>query len=492
MPTRILVVDDSPTIRKVVGAVLERNGFEAVAASDGAAAIERLAEAAKPAADGEPDPAARIDLVLVDFVMPKMNGFQFCRALRQDTRLRSLPVVLMSAKSDRIRDNFVQQTGAIDAITKPFDAQALIAVIENAIRRSEAWRQRGEALAAGIPEDFEAPDSLRQSGDSDSRKARIAVEALRQISAALAPVLGKLPHAALGSDTLLASELAGRLTPDQVSSLAESVRNIDFGGPRVALSGDTAIIPIGAALQLLQIEGQTGMLHVTDGKTEVSISMREGLIDLVQARNAGAEFRLGRYFVELGLVTPEDIDRLLRDNAPTPRPPPSEVKPPSGPRDEPSSARKLLGDILVDSGRVTRDQLRDSLARQSSELVYEVLRWPKGHFEFRREPMPALAESARLGLPVASVVMEGFRRVDEWRLVEEGLGNFEAVLQKDPVAIEQGGVDRLPKHEQRLLAMVDGEHTVREIIEQSHMSSFDACKVLYQLLEARLVRRRAA
>ncbi len=84
MATRILVVDDSPTIRKVVGAVLERNGFEAVAAADGAAALERLAEAAKPAPDGEPDPAARIDLVLVDFVMPKMNGFQFCRALRQD------------------------------------------------------------------------------------------------------------------------------------------------------------------------------------------------------------------------------------------------------------------------------------------------------------------------------------------------------------------------------------------------------------------------
>ncbi len=465
-----------------------------MAAADGAAALDRLSESGKPTPDGEPDPESRIDLVLVDFVMPKMNGFQFCRALRQDARLRSLPVVLMSAKSDRIRENFVQQTGAIDAITKPFDAQALIAVIENAIRRSEAWRQRGEALAAGIPEDFEAPESLRQSGDSDSRKARVAVEALRQISAALAPVLGKLPHASLGNETQLASELANRLTPNEVSALAESVRGIDFGGTRVALTGDIAIIPIGAALQLLQIEGQTGMLHVTDGKTEVAISMREGLIDLVQARNAGAEFRLGRYFVELGLVTPEDIDRLLRDNAPTPRPPPSEVKPPSsgGPRDEPSSARKLLGDILVDSGRVTRDQLRDSLARQSSELVYEILRWPKGRFEFRREPMPALAVSARLGLPVASVVMEGFRRVDEWRLVEEGLGNFEAVLQKDPVAIEQGGVDRLPKHEQRLLGMVDGEHTVREIIEQSHMSSFDACKVLYQLLEARLVRRRAA
>lgn len=431
MPTRILVVDDSPTIRKVVGAVLERHGFEAIGASDGQAALDRLRQS--PASPDDTDAAdGRVDLVLVDFVMPRMNGFQLCRAMRQDDRLRTVPVVLMSAKSDRIREHFVQQTGAIDAITKPFDAQALIAVIENAIRRAEAWRARGAALAAGIPEDFEALDSLRPpSGEVDAHRP-------------------------------------------------------------AALSGDLAVIPIGAALQLLQIEAQTGVLLVTDGKTEVTLSLRSGLIDLVQARNAGAEFRLGRYFVEHGLVTPADIDRLLRDNTPTPRPPP-EPQPPSSPRrDAEPSARKLLGDILVDSGRVTREQLRDALARQSSELVYEILRWPRGRFEFRREPLPALAESARLALPVASVVMEGFRRVDEWRLVEEGVGNFEVVLQQDALAVEQGGVERLPKHEQRLLAMIDGEITVREIVERSHMSSFDACKILFQFIEARLVRPRAA
>ena len=428
MGARILVVDDSPTIRKVVGALLERHGFEAIPAVDGQDALERLNELA-----GADSGTAQVDLILLDFVMPRMNGFQFCRALRQDERLRATPVVLMSAKSDRIRETFVQQTGAIDAITKPFDAQALVAVIENAIRRAEAWRTRGEALAAGLPDDFEAPESLRQSTDSGARSAR------------------------------------------------------------VALAGDLSVIPIGAALQLLQVEGQTGVLQVTDARTEVSIAMREGLIDLVQARNAGAEFRLGRYFVEHGIVSPEDIDRLLRDNTPTKPPPPAPDAPPVFPAHENASvARKLLGDILVDSGRVTRDQLRDALARQSSELIYEIVRWPRGRFEFRREPLPALAESARLRLPVASVVMEGFRRVDEWRLVESGLGDFEAVLQRDAVAIEQGGVDRLPRQEQRLLEMVDGEKTVREIIQQSHMSSFDACKILYQLIEARLVRRRAA
>jgi hypothetical protein len=54
------------------------------------------------------------------------------------------------------------------------------------------------------------------------------------------------------------------------------------------------------------------------------------------------------------------------------------------------------------------------------------------------------------------------------------------------------GLDRLDKPEKRLLEMVDGERTVREIVGQSHMSSFDACKILFQLIEARLVRRRAA
>jgi CheY-like chemotaxis protein len=130
MSKRVLVIDDSPTIRKVVTAILERSGYGASAAADGQHGLEALT-------NGE-----RFDLVLLDFVMPRMNGYQFCRAIRAHERLRNLPIVLMSAKSDRIREQFVQQTGAVDAITKPFDAQALVTVIENAIRRIELGTAR--------------------------------------------------------------------------------------------------------------------------------------------------------------------------------------------------------------------------------------------------------------------------------------------------------------------------------------------------------------
>lgn len=415
---RVLVVDDSLTIRKVVSSVLDRHGFEAMQASDGMAALEMLMSPP----DGVP-----MNLVLVDFVMPRMNGFQLCRAIRQDEHLRTTPVVLMSAKSDRIRDHFVQQTGAMDAITKPFDARALIAVVENALRQSDQWRARTEAVAARAVDELPDDDAQLASSESQAR--------------ALGPGRG----------------------------LADN-----------ALSGDIGLIPIGAVLQLLQVESKGGILVVTDGEVEVTIALRDGLIDLVHARGAGTEFRLGRYLVEHGLVSPADIDGLLGSGGA------------GSANAAPTTAHRVLGDLLVESGRISREQLTDALARQSSELVYDVLRWPQGRFEFRCEPLPLLAVNARLGLPVASVVMEGFRRVDEWRVIEAGLGAFGSVLQKDPAAVEAVQIDRLAKAEQRLLEMVDGHRTLREIVTHSHMSSFDACKILFQLLEARLVRRRAA
>ncbi|MGO8995210.1 MAG: DUF4388 domain-containing protein [Polyangiaceae bacterium] len=490
---RILVVDDSPTLRKVVTSILERHGYEAIAAADGIVALDALNKAEVP-----------FDLVLLDFVMPKMNGFQFCRAVRTSERFAMLPVVLMSAKSDKIRDHFVDQTGAVDAISKPFDAQALIVAIENALRRVS----QGRISAARLPMDTEDLE-VSAATDIGQLKARVAQQAASKIAAAIAPLIAKVPKDAIGDRGQIASALAAGLSADVARDVSVALRRIDVGEGSLSLAGDLATVPIGAILQMLQVECKTGVLLVSNGQgSEVTVTMRSGLIDLVQSRGAGDEFRLGRFFVEEGFVTPHEIDALLRDargangrTGETPSladaPTPTSDRISSIPSARSSSGevaalkqRVLLGDALLQSGLITEEQLKSALARQSSELVYEVLRWPKGWFEFRIALAPMLARKAKLGLPVASVVMEGFRRVDEWRLVEQGLGSFESKLVRDPVAIDALRLDDLARPERIVLEAIDGDRTVRDIIAASHMSSFDACRILLQFLEARIVRRR--
>jgi hypothetical protein len=150
----------------------------------------------------------------------------------------------------------------------------------------------------------------------------------------------------------------------------------------------------------------------------------------------------------------------------------------------------LLGDALVAEGILTRVDIGKALERQTSELIYDVLRWTRGRFVFDHGATRTEANAAQLGLPVASIVMEGFRRVDEWRLMEGALGDFEQIFYRDPGAIEAMGTSRLTREERAVLMAVDSERTVREVIGAVSMGSFDVCKILYQFMQSRLIRRR--
>ncbi len=499
MSTRILVIDDSPTVRKVVTAILARNGYDSVAVGDGQSGLDLLAN------DG-----GGFDLVLLDFVMPRMNGYQFCRAARAKEELRDLPIVLMSAKTDRIRDQFVQQTAAIDAITKPFDAQALVTVIENSLYRVE--QAGGRLPAAELESDVESSLALRVAAtDVVVRASRVASDVSQKLARILAPRTAGLAHHDL-TEEALAALLAPSLSPEVLRELGRALADLPTADrASLVMWGDMSALPTGAILQMLQVERQSGVLEMrrpatsaddsqqtaspgraaewrpVPGGSEVTITWRNGLVDFVHSRGAGDEFRIGRFLIEEGLVTKEEIDALLRRRDSLP--PPRASRPPASGKPQP---RPVLGDVLVKEGRITDEQLKEALTRQASEVIYEVLRWKRGRFELRQEPASTHAERARLGLPMASVIMEGFRRVDEWRVVETSLGSFDSVLQRDPMAIQAMGSDKLTRPEGVVLDSIDGERTIREIVAASHLSSFDACRILSQFLEARIVRRRTS
>src|SRR5690349_17075018 len=151
----VLVIDDSPTITKVVQLVLTKAGYQVNTAVDGEAGLQSVRE-------------QRHDLILLDFVMPRMNGYQFCRELTADAKLRDIPVILMSAKGDQVGERFVKVMGIVDYITKPFSPEAITAVVQHTI---------GKYGGPGVDEDHPSlvtGEDLSANDDADRSHARTA------------------------------------------------------------------------------------------------------------------------------------------------------------------------------------------------------------------------------------------------------------------------------------------------------------------------------
>jgi diguanylate cyclase (GGDEF)-like protein len=124
MTKRILIADDEPNVRQLLELVLRGQGYEVTLATNGAQLV-RMAQERVP------------DLVLVDLMMPQLDGYEAIRQLRNDTRTAHLPMLILTAKSalDDVVIGF--ETGADDYITKPFNIPELLARIKGQLRRAD-------------------------------------------------------------------------------------------------------------------------------------------------------------------------------------------------------------------------------------------------------------------------------------------------------------------------------------------------------------------
>lgn len=112
-PARILVVDDQPANLQIIGTVLGTLGHEIVPASDGETALRRIA-------------VRRPDLILLDLLMPVMDGFEVCRQIKANSQWRDIPIIFLSAADDKELIVRALNAGAIDFITKPFSHAELL------------------------------------------------------------------------------------------------------------------------------------------------------------------------------------------------------------------------------------------------------------------------------------------------------------------------------------------------------------------------------
>ncbi|MDV6011571.1 MtrAB system response regulator MtrA [Haloechinothrix sp. LS1_15] len=131
MKARVLVVDDDPALAEMLTIVLRGEGFEPTVVADGTQALPTLREL-KP------------DLVLLDLMLPGMNGIDVCKAIREES---NVPVVMLTAKSDTVDVVLGLESGADDYIVKPFKPKELVARVRARMRRTEP--EPAETLTIG-------------------------------------------------------------------------------------------------------------------------------------------------------------------------------------------------------------------------------------------------------------------------------------------------------------------------------------------------------
>lgn len=119
--SKILVVDDSQTQRQMIVDLLKQANFTVVSAGDGLEALEQLNHFVP-------------DLIVTDVVMPRMNGYQLCRHLKNDPQTRQILAILCSSKSTDVDRYWGLKQGADAYITKPFEPADLIATIKQLLR----------------------------------------------------------------------------------------------------------------------------------------------------------------------------------------------------------------------------------------------------------------------------------------------------------------------------------------------------------------------
>jgi DNA-binding response OmpR family regulator len=479
---RVLVIDDSPTITKVVQLVLTKAGFAVHTAADGEAGLAAVR-------------AERPDVILLDFVMPRMNGYQFCRELNADAELRDIPVVLMSAKGDQVGERFIKVMGIVDYITKPFSPEAITAVVQHTVAKHAAAKAPAEDSRPSLvtAEDLAATEDTDRSRSRSTALAQLRSSIAAAFAARPSVVAAETADTAIDTPTLSTAAStqsaiaatnaeAGPSGPSGPSvidaalddaTLSQLLGAIDlslFGDAAPGLRGDLRVVPLAEVLRLFDAQDQSGALTVERSGARVDIYFRRGRIEQAVATGVADELLLGRFLVDAELVPRAELDGVLV---------------------APAGAPALLGQRLVQLGRITDANLKACLTRQTSQLIYESLRWRHGRFRFAAgAALPTSVLDAALGLDVETVLMEGYRRVDEWHLIERAIDNFDIVFLRNDDSVAQMGRGRLTRDELAVLELVNGKNTVQEIIRKSQLRSFEVSKMLYRLLSIKLIRRR--
>lgn len=228
----------------------------------------------------------------------------------------------------------------------------------------------------------------------------------------------------------------------------------------MAIKGSLAEASLPDVIQLLTYSGKSGCLSVTDGRNFGNIFIKDGRI--IYATILNKKQRLGDILLMKKIIDNETLSRAL------------EV--------QKSAKKKRLGEILIEMDALTKDILGKELKGQIEQTIFTMLTWETGYFNFEADLLPS-SEEYTVQLSAQELLLEGARRIDEWRQIENKIPPFETVLiHKDDAADIP-----LTAEEKQILELIDGTRSIDDILKLSNYDFFETCRTIYGLLSAGLL-----
>ena len=231
----------------------------------------------------------------------------------------------------------------------------------------------------------------------------------------------------------------------------------------MGLKGDLATMGLEDIFQWLAVGKKTGVLELKGFLHTKRVFFHAGKISSVWSSDP-REY-LGQYLLAFNRITEEQLREALATQ-----------------EDE----NQLLGRILVSRQLITEAEIRRIVQLKVEESIYDCFLWEVGNFEFHDGEQVNLHRSVLLSLDVTGIVLEGARRVDEWKRIRKVIKGGDAVLDAVPEAIAE--MLPLPAEEADLLARLDGQKNIDHLAVEMRVPEFKLHKLLFDLHEKGMVR----
>ena len=427
---KILDIDDSPTVQRLIEMILVSQGYEVILASDGEEGIAK-ARSERPA------------VILVDFVMPKMNGFQVCKILKEDPDFKDTPIILVTSKGDKVGSKVVDALGITDFFSKPFQPDELLAKIRDVIdKRSEA------------PPPPPPPSEPR-------RESRPAV---------LSPLSGMAPSRA-GIEAMVRDMVEQVFDVFVKTKLPEIIQQemakAQHGAVTAGIQGNLASVRIAELMQMLGLQCQTGRVVINRPGDAVEIYFKDGLVVFASENCNGSRTSVEALLRKSCRIDEDSLRHVLRIAEMTSQP---------------------IDMVLFQEKMIDHKAFAECLRRHTESAVYKAMAWKDGDFYFEKTNSPVFV--APVQIKVDDLLLEGARRADEWSLIKKKIPDFNMVFEPMIGNAEELTTRGMSDVDLKVFSLINGRRTIQEIIEMLFLGDFDVAKSMFILLSVNLIRRR--